>query len=137
MRYYCANFYAKNRILHPDISSLDDHDAIIDIGFLQLVWDLLGIEIVIEICHLVRELLDIINDDESIRSALREDSQEIPEIFFFHRIDIHQVKKSIRETRDHRISISPDCVDIFEFTLPKIVHRIDMHIPRLLDCGDI
>ena len=137
MRYYCANFYAKNRILHSSISSLDDHDAIIDIGFLQVVWDLLGIEIFVEICHLARELLDIIDDDESIRSTLRKDSQEIPEIFFFHRIDIDEIIVCIRETRDHRIGISPDCVDIFDLTLSETVHRIDMHIPRLLDRRDI
>jgi hypothetical protein len=91
----------------------------------------------IQIKHLVPELLDIIDDDEGIRSHLRECEEEILEVFSLHCINIDEIIVAISEARDHQFGISPDRMDIFELAVPKILNRKIVHIPRILNRRDI
>ena len=90
----------------------------------------------VEVFHLVSELLHIIDDDECISGHLRECEEEIVEVFLLHRIDIHEVKKSVSKYRNGCICIAPDSVDIFYLASLKVLYCEIMHVPCLLEGGD-
>ncbi len=97
----------------------------------------MSIEIFVQIRHLVCKLLDIIYDNECIGSAFGEYSEKILEIFFFHRIDIYEIKKTIGKYWNNCLGISPDRIDIFEFAIAEVLDCKVMHIPCIFDRGDI
>lgn len=122
--------------MYSHILTSKDHDAIIRIGRDELVGDGVISEPIVEIFHLVSELLDIIDDDESIRGELREGEEEVVEVFPLHRIDIEKVKIFISESRDDRFGISPDRVNVFHLAVFEVLYGFDMGIPCIFDRGD-
>lgn len=101
-----------------------------------MVGNLLVSKPVIEILHLAREFLDIIDHDERIWGTLREGEEEVVEILSLHRIDENKVKILICECRNHRLCISPDSVDILYLTIAEMFDGFDMRIPGVFDGSD-
>jgi len=122
--------------LRDTISSVEDHDAIVRIRFFTAKGNLVFLEPIIQWLHLVAEFLDVIEHDERIRSHLGERGEEIVEIFSLHRIDKYKVKIGICERRNDGFCVSPDGVNIFDFTVFEVLDRFDMRVPGVLDRGN-
>ncbi len=116
--------------------SFEYHNTIIFICFCNLVGNMILLEPGIEILHLAREFLDIINHNQCIRSAFWKGSKEVVEIFFFHRIDEDKIKIPISQRWDNCFCVSPDAVNVFHFAVPKVLYGFYVSIPSVLDGGD-
>lgn len=119
-----------------DLLRGENHDTIINICFLYCIGYRVIIEPCIEVFHLIAKLLNIIDDDECIRSTLWQTEEKIVEILSLHRIDIYTIKIPILESGNNFFCISPYRMDIFDFTVFEMFYGFDMRIPCIFDSGD-
>ena len=93
-------------------------------------------EVLIEAFHLITKFLNIINDDEGITREFRQTEEEIVEVFALHRIDIEKIKIVILEGWDDSFRITPNRMNIFYFTVFKMLNRFDVSVPGIFYGGD-
>ena len=116
---------------------MNNHDAVIWVSFYERVGDIFFSEKGIEIFHLVSELLDVVYDDQSLGSHLRECEKEVVEVFTLHRVDEYEVEVLIWKSGEDRLRISEEardetiCSSFLEVDLRFIVG-----IPRVFDSCD-
>jgi len=115
---------------------MNDHNTIIEISFLKSVGDIFCIEPSIEVFHFFSKFFYIIDDDHRIIRHEGKCEYEIVEIFSLHRVDIDDIEIIFPKCGKDFFRISPNCMDIFYFTVFKMFHGFDMSIPGVFDRCD-
>jgi hypothetical protein len=91
----------------------------------------------IEVLHLIRIFLYVIDDDESIWSHEGEREDEIVQILTFHSVDIDEIEVVFSERREYFLGIAVDRMDIFYFAIGEVLYSLSMSIGRVFDRSDI